>query len=198
MKVDITRALRALSGFCCVLLLALASGCASDGPRIQTLGFLDDYAQLAPGRAGQASLIFINGEVDFSGYSAIVVDPVVAWAGPDGEPVPTTQELAKTLEEDLRRELALEFELVDQPRAGALRLRAALASEAGSHLVLEVEILDGGSGERVVAAVDHRQLETAGTPVQTNAWAILIRNRLASFRQFDAAARAREAEEGIR
>jgi hypothetical protein len=195
---EMTRTFFILLSLCSVSLLVLANGCASEGTSIQTLGFLDDYQQLAPGRAGQASLIYIDGEVDFSVYSAIVVDPVVAWAESGHEPTAASRELAKSLDEDLRRELALEFDLVDEPRAGVLRLRAALASEAGSHLVLEVEVLDGASGRRVVAAVDHRELEADGSPVQTEAWAVLIRNRLGSFRQFDAAARAREAEEGAR
>ena len=192
--------LRALFRFCASFLLALASACASHGPDIQTLGFLGDYGQLSPGLEGQASLIYIDGEADFSIYSAIFVEPVVAWAKPGGAPSAATQQLAKNLDGSLRRELAREFDLVDQPRAGALQLRAALAAladEADSHLVLEVELLDGQSGARLVAAVDHREIEAAGSAPQTDAWAVLIRNRLASFRQFDAAARAREASESV-
>ena len=52
-------------------------------------------------------------------------------------------------------------------------------------------------GERLIEG-DHRELEADGSSAQTDAWAVLIRNRLGSFRQFDAAARAREAEEGSR
>ena len=178
-----------------VLVLVLVSACDSDGPEIETLGFLDDYTQLAPGRPGQASLIYIDEQADFSAFDAILVEPVVAWAKPEGEPTAATQQLAKNLDEDLRRELAHEFELVDRPRAGSLRLRAALASEAGSHLVLEVELLDATTEKRVVAAVDQRELEATESADQTDAWAVLIRNRLASFRQFDAAARARDANE---
>jgi hypothetical protein len=174
--------------------LALATACASSGRHVKTLGFLDDYAQLSPGRAGQASLIYIDAEADFSTFSAIVVDPVAAWAEPGSEPTAIDRKLAQDLGESMRRELAREFELVDQTRAGALRLRSALASDEDSHLTLEVELLDGGNGQRLIAAVDRRELETSGTPSQTDAWAVLIRNRLASFRQFDAAARERAGE----
>jgi len=185
---------RALFCFFGGLLLVLASACASHGPEIQTLGFLADYEQLSPGREGQASLIYIDGEADFSAYSEILIEPVVAWPGPDGQPAVSAQELAANLDEDLRRELAREFDLVDQSGAGALQLRTALASEADSHLILEVELLDSESGQRLVAAVDHRKLKTVGSASQTDAWAALIRDRLASFRQFDSAWRAREAE----
>jgi hypothetical protein len=194
MDTNIGRTLSALFRFCSGLLLALASACASHGPEIQTLGFLENYEQLSPGREGQASLIYIDGEADFSIYSAILIEPVVAWPGPDGQPAVATQELAKNLDEDLHRELAREFDLVDQPGAGALQLRTALASEADSHLILEVELLDSESGQRLVAAVDRRKLEIVGSAGQTDAWAVLIRNRLASFRQFDSAWRAREAD----
>ena len=97
------------------------------------------------------------------------------------------------LGESLRRELAREFTIVDQPRAGVLQLRSALSAEVDSDLTLEVELLDGGTGARVVAAVDRQELDPEASTPQTDAWAVLIRNRLASFRQFDAAARAREA-----
>jgi hypothetical protein len=194
MDPDTSRRHRALFRLCGGLLLVLASACASHGPEIQTLGFLEDYRQLSPGREGQASLIYIDGEADFSIYSAILIQSVVAWPGPDGQPAAATQALAANLDEDLRRELAREFDLVDQPGAGVLQLRTALASEADSHLVLEVELLDAESGQRLVAAVDRHKLETVDAVSQTDAWAALIRNRLASFRQFDSAWRTRESE----
>ena len=176
------------------------AACASKGPEVETLGFLEDYAQLSPGRSGQASLIFIDSGADFSAYSAILVEPVVGWAGADGEVSDSVIALAQHFDMDLRRELAHEFEVVDEPRADALRLRAALASRGGSNsggvsaLVVEVEVLDSVSGSRVVAAVDHRAVEAAGAESVTNAWAMLIRHRLAVFREFDSAAKAREAE----
>lgn len=186
--------LRALLHICGGLLLVLASACASHGPEPQTLGFLDDYEQLSPGRKGQASLIYIDGEADFSVYSAILIEPVVAWPGSPDQPAAATRERATNLDEALRRELALEYNLVEQPGPGAMQLRTALASTRGSYLILEVELLDAASGRRLVAAVDHRQLESTDSSSQTDAWAVLIRNRLASFRQFDAAWRAREAD----
>ena len=194
MDTNTSRTLRTLFSFCAGFLLVLASACASHGPEIRTLGFLEDYGQLSPGREGQASLIYIDGEADFSAYTAIIIERVVAWPGPDGQPASATRELAKNLDEDLRRELAREFDLVDQPIAGALQLRTALASDGGSHLVLEVELLDAANGQRLVAAVDRRKYESTDSIAQTDAWAILIRDRLASFRQFDSAWRAREAE----
>jgi hypothetical protein len=199
MATEMNRFVRALVHSCCVFVLVLASSCDSQRPEIQTLGFLEDYAQLAPGREGQASLIYIDGDADFSIYSSILIEPVVAWPESSGEPAAASRILAEELDAALRRELAHEFELVEQPRAGTLRLRAALASASDSTLVLEIEILDDSSGARLVAAVDHRESDTPNGTVdsasQPENWAVLIRNRLATFRQFDAAAHAREVAE---
>lgn len=179
-----------------LLALCLSSACnTTAAPGVERLGFLDDYSQLAEGRPGQASLIYIDGEVDFSLYSKMWIETVVAWAPPGAEPTPTTRELANHLDEDLRRELAREFELVDETREGAFRMRAALAAPTDTHVTLEVEILDATSGKRIVAAVDSRDIPKTDRTKQTDAWATLIRNRLASFRQFDAAARARAESE---
>lgn len=191
-----SQTIRALPCITGVLSALLISACVTSGPTLETLGFLGDYAQLKPGGPGQASLIYIDGSTDFSGYTAVLVEPAVAWATPGTEPSEATRQLAKRFQNDLHRELAHEFDLVESPRAGSLRLRSALGSDIGSHVVLEVEVLDGVSGKRLVAAVDRRDLEASGTMSQTDAWAMRIRDRLASFRQFDANVRTRRAKEG--
>jgi hypothetical protein len=179
------------------LVLGASLACSARSPRVHTLGFLGDYAGLAPGHRGQASLIFIDAEADFARYSALRIEPVVAWAWPDGDPAEVTASLAQALDAALRRELSREFELVDEPRGGTLRLRTALASKGETHLVLEAELLDSATGSRLVAAVDDRDLDAtkgAGSArEQTERWAVRIRDRLATFRQFDEAAQAREA-----
>jgi Protein of unknown function (DUF3313) len=197
-----TRTLHALFGLGSALVLALTSGCISSGSGVPTLGFLEDYTQLSPGREGQASLVYIDGEVDFSLYSAIAIDPVVARSLDGGDPTDVTRDLAMDLDAALRRELALEFELVEEPREGALHMRAALASDASghskgpSHLVLEAELLDGGTGSRVIGLVDDRPVgepdEAKGSAAQIDTWAVLTRDRLATFRNFDSAWHARE------
>jgi hypothetical protein len=172
------------------LLLGLVVGC--DSGDVETLGFLGDYTQLAPGRAGQADLIFIDDTADFSTFSTMLVEKVVPWAGPDGEVDAATLELATKLDEGLRRELGLEYELVDAPKADTIRLRAAVSADPAEPVVLEVELLEAGSGRRLIGAVDRREIEPAIRAKQPDVWAVLIRDRLATFRGFDAAARARD------
>lgn len=182
------RRLLVLVGF---LLLGLGSRCESGD--VETLGFLGDYSGLRPGGVGQANLIYIDGDADFSLYSTIVVEPIVAWAGSQPEAGVETKELAGKLEADLRRELAHEFEVVDDARADSMRLRAALAGDRSDVILLEIELLEAHSGRRLVAAVDQRRIPVGERARQPAMWAVLIRDRLAAFRRFDAAHRARES-----
>jgi hypothetical protein len=185
-----------------VALATLALGCsgpAASRPQaeVQTLGFLETYEELAPGRTGQARLLFIDFEADFSGYERMIVAPVVAWEGGDRE-----KRLAGAFDAALREQLATEFDLVDTAQAGTLRLRSAVAMKTPSLLGIEVEVLDTASGTRLVAAVDERPVSgvdheraQAQRDAELARWAGIIRTRLAALRSFDAAQRARSEED---
>ncbi len=187
-----------------VALAMLGLACAGFEPStssqptpVQTLGFLERYDELAPGRAGQARLIFSDSAVDFSRIERMIIDPVVAWHGREHE-----EHLARSFGVALREQLATEFDLVESPQAGTLRLRSALAMKTPSLLGIEVELLDATSGTRVVAAVDERPVSgvdheraRAQREAELRRWAGVIRSRLAAFRSFDAAQRIRGEEE---
>ena len=57
---------------------AIALGCAENPkePSVEPSGFLGDYSQLAPGREGQARLIYFNPEAYFSLYDKMLIAPV--------------------------------------------------------------------------------------------------------------------------
>lgn len=198
------------------LLLAFATGCPStDQTRdVEPSGFLADYSQLKPGRADQAKLIYINPEADFSPYERVIIDPVVLWDVEGSRlsdiPLAELQALADYFQGVMREQLALEFQVVEQREPGTLRIRLAIVdadrsnppSEAAflGRVGIEVEILDAGSGERLVAAADARGDEdkradssSEGTNVREafDEWAGRARDRLAVFRAFDAAQRPR-------
>jgi len=188
--------LLALGGALSIVALA----CAGSGPSpatLQTLGFLEDYDQLEPGRADQARLLFIDFAADFAPYERVIVDRVVAWQGGAQE-----ERLAASFDVALREQLAMEFDVVEAPGSGTLRLRCAVAMKTPSLLGVEVEILDAVSGVRLVAAVDERSvsgIDHARARAQQEAelarWAGVIRTRLAAFRSFDAAHHARGEDE---
>ncbi len=190
------------------LLLSPLAGCGSadQTPPGESAGFLGDTSQLRPGRGDQAQLIYIDPEADFSPYLNVIVDPVVVWRGKGSDFSGVTPEeidsLARDLESSMREQLAHEFQVLDEPAPGTLRLRIALVevkrsgASSGPHLVgsvaLEVEILDAVSGRRLVAVADSRG-QGAGDADPTDVrsafdeWARRARDRLATFRDFDAA-----------
>jgi hypothetical protein len=176
--------------------LILASACTTQEGGVPTLGFIGDYADLSPGRGDQASLVFIDPEADFSAYSAILVEPVAARAWPSSASAESSQDLAKAFDRALRRELAVEFDLAEMSGTGVLRLLSALASH-GDQLVLELEVQDAPTRRRLIAVVDQRSVTSSeaksNAESQVNRWATLARDRLATFRDFDAAAHARDA-----
>ncbi len=200
-------------------LLPLFAGCepADVTPAAESSGFLGDYSQLEPGRADQAKLIYINPQADFSPYENVIVAPVLVWEGArsdfSGVSPEELQSLAQDFGSTMRKELGHEFQVVEQPEPGTLRIRIAIvearraSASSGSALVgsvgIELEILDANSGERLVAAADSRgDVEAqggsipAGTDVRAAfvAWAARARDRLSTFRQFDAARASLEAE----
>jgi hypothetical protein len=188
-----------------LLFAALAGGCGGDPKqsRVTQSGFLGDYSQLAPGRQGQARLIYINPEADFSLYDKILIDPVTIWdterSAPMASPPPDQRRMAEHFEAALRRQLEQEFGLVDAAKPGTLRIRMAITRVEGTQVGIECEILDVTSGARLVGAVDERTTTPIGGGGEAKAlggafdrWAGIIRMRLVAFRNFDAAQKAQD------
>jgi hypothetical protein len=178
----------------------------SPSPQVEPSGFLGDYSQLQEGRGDQAQLIYIDEEADFSGYERVLIDPVVVWSGAEGPASDVSaeelQRLARHLGAALREQLQLEFDLVENPSPGTLRLRSAITSVRTAGASVELEVLDAASGKRLVAVADAqggRARDAAGAGEWANAeeafdyWAQRARDRLAMFRDFDAAEATHEA-----
>ena len=182
-----------------VALLTLAGCGKSDDPSaVRTSGFLGSYSELTKGRAGQARLIYINPEADFSDYRAIIVDPVVVWglgaSAPEEAPTPKLKRAAEYFHAALRKRIQNDFELVDAPEAGALRLRLAIVDTRDSRVAIEAELLDAVSRTRLIAAVDDTDAEASDAGVDGGAeeaafdrWADVVAARLVALRDFDAA-----------
>jgi hypothetical protein len=187
--------------------LAALAACSADAPpTVEPSGFLGDYSQLEKGRGDQAQLVYINPEAHFAGYDKLLIEPVVVWqagqAAPAGPSAKELQGLADDLGAALRRQLQLEFRLVDDPGPGTLQLRAAITAVREPDVSIELELLDAASGERLVAVADARgdardggAGERGWTSVHEafDFWASRARARLAAFRRFDAAEAAHEA-----
>ena len=188
----------------------LLTGCSSKGTESadpQT-GFLGDYSQLAPGRGDQAQFIYINPRADFGPYQRIIIDPVVVWRQGasrfSGFPRAEVDALADSLAAAMRSRFALEFDVVEAPGPGTMRIRIALTGVTSSaddpkaveRVSIEVEVVDAQTNVRLVAAMDapgeaSQSTDTAAEPtVDIQAaflsWAGRASARLAAFRSFDA------------
>lgn len=159
---------------------ALLASCASV-PLTQT-GFLGDYSEIKPAPEHQVwgvpdtVHLYRSPELDVRAYDAVLVDPTEWHQGgtyePNDENVAWLQaEFSKCMEKVLGRE----FEVITEPREGALRVRPALTAANPSNVLLnailavvavpldqggisgEIEIVDAMSGERMLAMTARRE-----------------------------------------
>ena len=140
---DVVRSCRPRSaGAVLALALVLAldlSGCAATrgrrGPPPRS-GFLGDYSQLA--EAQHVQLGYANPAADWSRYQAVELDSVTMWTHEGGARLDAKERQMATdlLYTALHEELGRRFVLVDEPRADALRIRAALTSAQGANVAL--------------------------------------------------------------
>lgn len=171
-------------------------GCGSGDERsVERSAFLGDVSQLEPGKGDEPSLLYISPTADFAAYERVVIDPVTVWHGsrssPDRLPGAELRALAERFESAIRTRMQVSiFEVVDEPRAGTLRIRAAftergrvwtkldlarahgaIADTTGNlgadtlaflHGALELEIVDAVTGERLAAAIDDRLVAAPG------------------------------------
>jgi hypothetical protein len=175
--------------------LAVLAGC-SEMAGTPPSGFLGDYSQLQPGRGDQAQLVYINPEADFSRYERVLVEPVIVWertAGADAS-AEELASLAADFGRALRKQLALEFELVENAGPNTLGIRTAITHVWESGASIELEIVDAESGQRMVAVADAKG-DSAGPGYSAGSrasaiaafefWAHRASSRLAAFRSFD-------------
>lgn len=202
-------ALTRVALFFALLLIAGCGGGAGVRP-VESQSFLGDTSQLAPGRADEARLLYINEQSDFSRYAAVALDRVVIWGGEgtgfSGVTHDELEGLASYFDAALRDQLAHEFELVETSAPGTLRIRVAIVegiaprgsgeSTVGGRIGIEVEILDAATGERLIAAADTREglgVEPGSSRDGSQAlraldeWALGVTTKLSALRRFDAA-----------
>jgi hypothetical protein len=194
---------------CCVAgafgLTLLWFGCATDSGHS---GFLGDYSALQPGAAGGPRLVYLDADVDFSGYERVIVEPVVVWKSDEsrfaGVTAAQREALAREFAAELERALGEEFQVVEgAPAPGTLRVRnaltAAIAGDGSSdprqlqYIEVELELLDAVTNQRLAAAVDSKGSSPSRSDqrphVEAGAafkdWAERLAVRLASLRAID-------------
>jgi hypothetical protein len=123
----------------------IALGCASDtgqqqqASRVVKTSFLKNYSELQSGEAGQALMRYVDPAADFSRYDRIKLDPVMVWTKEGSNlaalPADEIQSLVDHLDASLRASLGRDYELVERPGPGVMRLRVAITEADGAPAV---------------------------------------------------------------
>ena len=165
----------------CLLLFAPLTACANT--QMGRSGFLTDYEALQPAPERLADsvpddmLLYVHPELGDRDYDSVVIEPVV-YVPVDGDPRPVDEDDAKHLGEAFESRLAdvlgESFDVVDAPGPKSLRIRAAVTDANPSNVFLnvlggvllvppdmggascELEVLDAGSNERLLAMTAKR------------------------------------------
>ncbi len=130
-----------------ILLLGMASliaGCQRttfQTSNVTKSGFLQDYSMLKPGADGEAQLIYIAPNVDFSKYDKIKLIPAQTFANKDSE----VSEIDKTELRDLvtlfnssiANELKKSFVLTDQADATTIIIKPAITEAEGASVAID-------------------------------------------------------------
>jgi hypothetical protein len=93
-------------------------------------------------------------DAHFADYARVQIDPVTVWrkSGVDLRDVPESEavRLARYFDAALRRELAHDFEVVDTPGPGTLRLRTAITEARAAPVALDLPAATAESGAGAV------------------------------------------------
>ena len=139
---------------------AFLSGCASTQQTrtAEKSGFLRDYSMLREGGEGEAQLVYINKNANWASYKKVMVDPVTIWLGEESqlkeiEPA-DRQRLANDLWAKIRDALKQDYEIVNSPGPGVMRIQVAITEAEASNPVMDTissihpgtKLLAGGVG----------------------------------------------------
>ena len=131
---------------CGILLTGLVSGCSqtveSKAAVVQQIesgqpamsGFFgSDISLLQPGKEGQAAMVYINPNAQWSKYNKILIEPVQFWDAANSSVSPSDQQmLTAYFYNVLKENLQKHFTLVDQGGPGVLTLQVALTNVTGA------------------------------------------------------------------
>ena len=95
--------------------------------------FGSDTSLLQPGQEGQAAMVYINPNVQWSQYDKIMLEPVEFWDSANSTVSPTDQhDLTAYAYNKLKEDLQKNFTIVDQGGPGVLVLQVALVNASAA------------------------------------------------------------------
>jgi hypothetical protein len=92
-----------------------------------------DCSRLTPGSKDQLGLRYINPAAQWTTYSKIMIEPVTFWAGDATKVKPADQQmLVNYFNEQLNKQLAQKFQVVQEPGPGVMKLQVAMTDASGA------------------------------------------------------------------
>jgi hypothetical protein len=134
------------------LVALIVSGCAhrAKTPAVEASGFLEDYKLLRPGGPNELALVYRNPKADWTSYDKVLLDPVTLWRSGQKSLAPVPREdllrLVTDFQRAVRTRLGEDFQYVDKPGAGVMRIRLAITEANASDPVLDVLTASRGLG----------------------------------------------------
>lgn len=118
------------------LLLVLASCATTRTVRsaVEPSGFLGDYSQLRPGEGKEAQLVYLKPDVNWTQYKALILDSVTLWQDAETSQISAedAQQLTDYFYAQLHEQLSQDYQIVEHPGPGVMRLRAAITEAKGA------------------------------------------------------------------
>jgi len=118
------------------LLLGLASCATTRTVRsaAESSGFLGDYSQLRPGQGKEAQLVYLKPDTNWAQYQAIILDSVTLWKNDETAKISDedAQQLTDYFYAQLHEQLSQDYQIVENPGPGVMRLRAAITEAKGA------------------------------------------------------------------
>lgn len=126
-----TSAVRLVGLIGLAVLLAMG-GCAKikQAHRVEKSGFLppEAYGKMTKGKEGEPALYYMARDTKWESYDKIMLDPIQIWRGKELSNIPRedVQRFANNFYIILYTELSHDYQMVDKPVLGALRLQVAI------------------------------------------------------------------------
>lgn len=123
----------------------IISGCATTYQEhdVKPSGFLGNYSMLKKGENDQALLIYRDPGLNnlCKNYNKILLEPVTIWVKDESSVADVSKEdqqhLKDYLYQSVKKSLESDYQLVDQPGTGVIRIRGAITEAEGSNVVLD-------------------------------------------------------------
>ena len=143
-----------LAAIAVVTVALVVGGCAPKRVRQppESSGFLDDYSLLRAGGPGQVRLVYLNPDADWPTYQKVLLEPVTLWRSGKNSLGPVPEEdllrLVSYFQKSLRDRLGADYQLVDAPAPGVMRIRLGITEARVAVPILDVlaarAAVDGG------------------------------------------------------